>query len=90
MLELRPGWGQHYVATGLGAIGVALLALSSIAGPQSWQPLYNQPPFQTDTSLLLTDGTVMMHEYATPNWWRLTPDNSGSCAKASCNHPLSV
>ncbi len=32
---------------------------------------------------MLTDGTVMMHEYATPNWWRLTPDNSGSYAKGT-------
>jgi hypothetical protein len=74
-------------------LGWGRLELRCWPGPPSLalspgKPLYNQPPFQTDTSLLLTDGTVMMHEYATPNWWRLTPDNSGSCAKASCNHLL--
>jgi hypothetical protein len=31
-----------------------------------------------DTSLLLTDGTVMMHDGCTANWFRLTPDNTGS------------
>lgn len=28
--------------------------------------------------LLLTDGTVMCHEYLSPNWYRLTPDATGS------------
>jgi len=27
---------------------------------------------------LLTDGTVMVHEYGSQNWWRLTPDINGS------------
>ncbi len=31
-----------------------------------------------DTALLLTDGTVMMHDGCTVNWFRLTPDNTGS------------
>lgn len=57
---------------------VALLALSGIANSQKWQPLKNQPTFETDTALLLTDGTVMVHEYGDSNWWRLTPDNKGS------------
>jgi len=44
----------------------------------SWQRLTTQPPFQTDTAHLLTDGTVMVHQYNSPKWWRLTPDNTGS------------
>lgn len=31
-----------------------------------------------DTALLLTDGTVIMHDLCTVNWFRLTPDNTGS------------
>ena len=31
-----------------------------------------------DTALLLNDGTVMMHDGCTVNWFRLTPDNNGS------------
>ena len=30
-----------------------------------------------DTSLLLTDGTVLMHDWCTTNWYRLTPDING-------------
>jgi hypothetical protein len=48
------------------------------AATARWQRLTNQPPFDTDTALLLTDGTVMVHEYGNNNWWRLTPDINGS------------
>jgi hypothetical protein len=57
---------------------IAWSVLFGVASAQSWQPLRHQPPFQTDATLLLTDGTVMMHEFATPNWWRLTPDKTGN------------
>jgi hypothetical protein len=46
-----------------------------------WGRLTNQPTFMCDTALLLTDGTVMVHEYGDQtmnNWWRLTPDINGS------------
>ena len=54
-----------------------------ISGPEEvaagrWQRLVQQPPFDTDSANLLTDGTVLVHEYGTPNWWRLTPDINGS------------
>jgi hypothetical protein len=51
---------------------------SDDAAASTWTKLTNQPPFQTDTALLLTDGTVMMHQYNSSNWWRLTPDINGS------------
>src|SRR5215467_9938636 len=44
----------------------------------TWQPLQNQPNFTADTMLLLTDGTVMCHEYSTNRWHRLTPDATGN------------
>jgi hypothetical protein len=56
---------------------ITCLALPVIAGAQKWQLLKNPPKFQTDTALLLTDGRVMVHEYNTPNWWALQPDNRG-------------
>jgi len=73
-------------ATAIGLLATAPGALaqgntrSSLqeASTGTWQKLTNQPPFQTDTALLLTDGTVMAHEYGNNNWWRLTPDNTGS------------
>jgi hypothetical protein len=57
---------------------VVLLACAGMAPAQTWTSLTNQPTFLTDTAVLLTDGTVMTHEYSTSNWWRLTPDKTGS------------
>ncbi len=44
----------------------------------TWSGLTNTFPGTGDTALLLTDGTVMMHDLCTVNWYRLTPDNTGS------------
>jgi hypothetical protein len=62
---------------------MTVLAWSSIASSQepataTWTKLTNQPTFNTDTALLLPDGTVMMHQYNSTAWWRLTPNISGS------------
>ena len=61
-------------------------ANSSTSSP--WQPLNNQPPFTSNSCnggfpgaanpLLLTDGTVMVQDAGCQDWWRLTPDNTGS------------
>jgi hypothetical protein len=60
----------------------AALACSVSASSQEisakWQKLTNQPSFNTDTALLLTDGTVMMHQYNSNKWWQLTPSITGS------------
>src|SRR5205809_228685 len=34
-------------------------------------------PFRAQTPLLLTDGSVFVHEFASLNWWRLQPDDAG-------------
>jgi uncharacterized protein (TIGR03437 family) len=44
----------------------------------NWLPLNNTVDFAAETALLLTDGTVLVHEYCSPNWHKLTPDSSGS------------
>jgi hypothetical protein len=62
----------------LGIALVVCLALPGIAGAQKWQSLKHPPTFFTDTALLLTDGTVIVHEVCSPNWHRLTPDQTGS------------
>jgi hypothetical protein len=62
----------------LGAATAQSLPGQTEVAAARWQRLTNQPPFDTDTALLLTDGTVMVHEYSSPNWWRLTPDINGS------------
>jgi hypothetical protein len=72
-----------------GATANALTAGSaSIASASPWQPLNNQPPFTTNSCnggfpgagnpLLLTDGTVIVQDAGCQDWWRLTPDNTGS------------
>jgi hypothetical protein len=49
----------------------------------TWQALKNQPGFSADTMLLLTDGTVMCHEYNSANWHKLTPDSTGDYVNGS-------
>jgi Kelch motif len=55
------------------------------AGPSSpWQMLPNQPPVLDyadcgpGSPILLTDGTVMLADNGCQDWWKLTPDNTGS------------
>jgi len=71
----------------LRAFGIALfacLAVSCLAGAQSWSAPKNKPNFEGNAALVLTDGTVMVQDSGpgngggTNHWWRLTPDNKGS------------
>jgi hypothetical protein len=51
--------------------------------PGTWQPLNNQPNFNVDAMLLLTDGSIMCHEYLTANWHRLVPDKHSDYANGT-------
>ena len=67
----------------LAVVLLTLLAWSAIASSQEpiiskWQKLKTQPTWNTDTALVLTDGTIMMHQYNSGKWWRLTPDITGN------------
>src|ERR1700749_1822399 len=45
----------------------------------TWAPLVNNFPGTTpDTAAQLTDGSILMHDGCTPDWYKLTPDNTGS------------
>ncbi|MBV8146434.1 MAG: fibronectin type III domain-containing protein [Gammaproteobacteria bacterium] len=44
----------------------------------TWQAVATAPVVGLCNPLLLTDGTVMIHECNTPAWYKLTPSNSGS------------
>jgi hypothetical protein len=47
------------------------------SGP--WQLVTNKPgTFSLSNPLLLPDGTVMMQNTCTTNWYKLTPDNTGN------------
>lgn len=48
-----------------------------------WKKLNNTPPFGVDTTLLLTDGSILCHEYETANWHKLVPDAHGDYVKGS-------
>lgn len=83
LAQYRAALRQRVFALTLGAAAALAAATiapgaSAAAAPGSWTKLTNQPPFNTDTAMLLTDGTVIVHQYNSPNWWRLTPDNTGS------------
>jgi hypothetical protein len=67
-------------------ISASAALVSSNSTP--WQALNNPPPFTSNACnggfpgaanpLLLTDGSVIVQDAGCPDWWRLTPDNSGS------------
>ena len=57
---------------------VVFMASSPRVALAQWAALANAFPGHADTCLLLTDGTVMCHEYSTNHWHRLTPDINGS------------
>lgn len=74
---------QSKIASRFLGVAFMVLACLGIASSQepatgTWAKLKNQPTFQTDTALLLTDGTVMMHQYNSGTWWKLTPTITGS------------
>ena len=60
------------------------------AASVKWQKMVNQPPFNTDSANLLTDGTVLVHQYNSNKWWRLTPDINGSYLNGSWTQVASM
>lgn len=71
----------------------AALIVRAPSAASPWQALNNPPPFTTNACnqgypgaanpLLLTDGTVIIQDAGCPDWWRLTPDSSGSYANGT-------
>ena len=57
---------------------ILMLAALSISSAQTLKNLVNQPPDGAIVGFLLTDGTVMYQGNGESDWWRLTPDKSGS------------
>jgi hypothetical protein len=57
---------------------VVLLAVSSVSLAQTLTTLKNQPPDGIIYTFQLTDGTVMAQGSNCSDWWKLTPDNTGS------------
>ena len=60
------------------SLAVACIALAASA-QGTWTKLNHVAPGSCETALLLTDGTVMVHSWDDyQNWFKLTPDASGS------------
>ncbi len=55
---------------------LAALACSRLAGAQnsSWTEVPTTQQFLPGVTLLLTDGTVLIQQIDSSNWWKLTPD----------------
>jgi hypothetical protein len=58
--------------------GSALGGGSTTVAPATWNPVPGVPTIYAGTSLLLTDGTVMVQDAGAGDWWKLTPDATGS------------
>jgi hypothetical protein len=46
-----------------------------------WQPIASTAPFDSNgpgTAMLMTDGTVMVQDSCSPNWFSLAPDSTGN------------
>ena len=76
--ELRNLPKLRFVPPGHGSGGGGSTGGGGGAGG-AWQALQNQPDsFYAGTALLLTDGSVMVQDAGMGDWWKLTPDNTGS------------
>ncbi|HLY02767.1 MAG TPA: hypothetical protein VKR56_09790 [Candidatus Cybelea sp.] len=55
-------------------------AMRERAKSGGWQELSNLNTWTNGpaTALLMTDGTVLVQDYCTPDWYRLTPDSTGN------------
>jgi len=86
--QLDPLPGQH------GHLGPYQAPYVAPPGVKSgtWTPLLHGFPGSTfpDTPLLLTDGTVIMHDGCTTDWYKLTPDNTGNYQKGTWTKTASM
>ncbi len=56
----------------------SLFTLTRMSSAQTLTPLVHQSPGGANLAFQLTDGTVMCQANSSQNWYKLTPDNTGS------------
>jgi hypothetical protein len=78
----REGWLYPALALSL-VFGASISMPSAEAAEGGWRALLHQPPGFLDDCHLLTDGTVVCHEFDTNRWHSLTPTNTGSYLKGT-------
>jgi hypothetical protein len=71
---------KHQVKQSLFASLLAI-AVAAVSGAQTWSAITSSGgPTRAEMPLLLTDGSVLVHQYFSAQWFRLTPNNKGSYA----------
>ena len=56
----------------------SLFTLTRMSSAQTLTPLVHQSPGGANLAFQLTDGTVMCQANSSQDWYKLTPDNTGS------------
>ncbi|MEJ0045546.1 MAG: hypothetical protein WDN04_04945 [Rhodospirillales bacterium] len=79
---------NHRATPAAAVLAIALGLVPAVGRAQTWTTLSHPAGFTAGAMLLLTDGTVMVQDQGTcgcggGNWWRLTPDNTGSYLNGS-------
>jgi galactose oxidase-like protein len=72
------------------AVATLLFVLSGVSLAQKLTQLVNPAPDGAFVEYLLTDGTVMVQGQGCTDWWRLTPDKSGSYVKGTWKQTASL
>lgn len=83
----QPHWGHHPLGA-LGHVGPYEPPYIAPANAKSgtWKDVPGALPFKKgpETALLLTDGTVMVHDACYGQWYRLAPDKRGKYLAGCC------
>jgi hypothetical protein len=72
------------------AVLLFVFGVSIISPAQTLKNLVNQPPDGALIGYLLTDGTVLIQGNACSDWWKLTPDITGSYIKGTWKQMASL
>jgi len=72
------------------AVILLLFAVSGVSLAQSLKRLVNQPPDGAGIGFQLTDGTVLYQGNRCTDWWKLTPDITGSYVKGTWSQVASL
>jgi hypothetical protein len=69
---------SHIISSALVCTVLTLLIISSAALAQTVTQLKHQAPDGAQLTFLMTDGTVLAQGFSDSDWWKFTPDNTGS------------
>ncbi len=72
------------------AVTTLLFVLSGVSLAQKLTQLVHRAPDGVFVEYLLTDGTVLVQGGSCTDWWRLTPDQSGSYVKGTWKQAASL